>query len=252
MKKLIRLTENELTNLVKKIVNERMEEDNLSDHIKIYHMYKNGELDKKTFYSFVGILDRHEKERLMDYIKGQKEESLDEQIEDVYSDSSEDFQYDIRGVRCDEDTFTSGHVDIDEDDVIVIRYCKGNEDSIERLKRKGEMILRQRYDMNESVIKEGETSCEDFISHMRDIYEETQSFISRKSDKIRKSDEFRKYGGIYVYNVYEILEDQLGYIVDMAEEMECDNYYDLLEMYEEYTETIAEILGLDKTKLLNL
>jgi len=97
-----------------------------------------------------------------------------------------------------------------------------------------------------------ENSCEDFISRMRDIYEETQSFISRKSDKIRKSDEFRKYGGIYVYNVYEILEDQLGYIVDMAEEMECDNFYDLLEMYEEYTETIAEILGLDKTKLLNL
>jgi hypothetical protein len=97
-----------------------------------------------------------------------------------------------------------------------------------------------------------ENSCEDFISRMRDIYEETQSFISRKSDKIRKSDEFRKSGGIYVYTVYEILEDQLGYIVDMAEEMECDNYYDLLEMYEEYTETIAEILELDKTKLLNL
>jgi hypothetical protein len=105
------------------------------------------------------------------------------------------------------------------------------------------------------VIKENnvpENSCEDFISRMRDIYEETQSFISRKSDKIRKSDEFRKSGGIYVYTVYEILEDQLGYIVDMAEEMECDNYYDLLEMYEEYTETIAEILELDKTKLLNL
>jgi hypothetical protein len=163
---------------------------------------------------------------------------LDENIEDVYTDSREDFEYDIRGVMCDDDVFTSGHVDVDEDDVIVIRYCKGNEDSIERLKRKGEMILRQRYDMNESVIKEGETSCEDFISHMRDIYEETQSFISRKSDKIRKSDEFRKYGGIYVYTV--------------SEEMECDNYYDLLEMYEEYTETIAEILELDKTKLLNL
>ena len=105
------------------------------------------------------------------------------------------------------------------------------------------------------VIKENnvpENSCEDFISRMRDIYEETQSFISRKSDKIRKSDEFRKSGGIYVYTVYEILVDQLGYIVDMAEEMECDNYYDLLEMYEEYTETIAEILELDKTKLLNL
>jgi len=91
MKKVIRLTEKELTNLVRSIVNEQME--------------------------------------------------------DVYTDSREDFQYDIRGVRCDEDTFTSGHVDIDEDDVIVIRYCKGNEDSIDRLKLKGERLLRSKYGM---------------------------------------------------------------------------------------------------------
>lgn len=240
MKKLIRLTENQLTNLVKRIVNESMEEDNLSDHIKIYHMYKNGELDKKTFYSFVGILDRHEKERLMEYIKSEKEESLDENIEDVYTDSREDFEYDIRGVMCDEDTFTSGHVDIDEDDVIVIRYCKGNEDSIERLKRKGEMILRQRYDMNESVIKEGETSCEDLMSSMRYVYKDFQSYVSTNPDDFD------------VNGVYNDLESELGGIIDMAEEMDCDNFYDLLEMYEEYTETIAEILGLDKTKLLNL
>ena len=42
---------------------------------------------------------------------------VNEQMEDVYSDSREDFQYDIRGVRCDENTFTSGHVDIDEDEI---------------------------------------------------------------------------------------------------------------------------------------
>jgi hypothetical protein len=232
MKKLIRLTENQLTNLVKRIVNESMEEDNLSDHIKIYHMYKNGELDKKTFYSFVGILDRHEKERLMEYIKSEKEESLDENIEDVYTDSREDFEYDIRGVMCDEDTFTSGHVDIDEDDVIVIRYCKGNEDSIERLKRKGEMILRQRYDMNESVIKEGETSCEDLMSSMRYVYKDFQSYVSTNPDDFD------------VNGVYNDLESELGGIIDMAEEMDCDNFYDLLEMYEEYTETFAEMLEL--------
>lgn len=195
-------------------------------------MYKNGELDKKTFYSFVGILDRHEKERLMEYIKSEKEESLDENIEDVYTDSREDFEYDIRGVMCDEDTFTSGHVDIDEDDVIVIRYCKGNEDSIERLKRKGEMILRQRYDMNESVIKEGETSCEDLMSSMRYVYKDFQSYVSTNPDDFD------------VNGVYNDLESELGGIIDMAEEMDCDNFYDLLEMYEEYTETFAEMLEL--------
>ncbi len=176
MKKVIRLTEKELTNLVRRIVNE--------------------------------------------------------QIEDVYTDSREDFQYDIRGVRCDEDTFTSGHVDIDEDDVIVIRYCKGNEDSIERLKRKGEMILRQRYDMNESVIKEGETSCEDLMSSMRYVYKDFQSYVSTNPDDFD------------VNGVYNDLESELGGIIDMAEEMDCDNFYDLLEMYEEYTETFAEMLEL--------
>lgn len=79
-----------------------------------------------------------------------------------------------------------------------------------------ELINLVRRIVNEQMENYSGPSCEDFISRMRDIYEETQSFISRKSDKIRKSDEFRKYGGIYVYNVYEILEDQLGYIVDMV------------------------------------
>jgi hypothetical protein len=68
-------------------------------------------------------------------------------MEDVYTDSREDFEYDIRGVMCDDDVFTSGHVGVDEDDVIVIRYCEGNEDSIDRLKRKGERLLRSKYGM---------------------------------------------------------------------------------------------------------
>jgi hypothetical protein len=206
MKKVIKLTELELANLVKRIVSEDMEENNdLNGHIEVYKLYKNGELDKRTFYSFLGVLDRRDKERLLDYIKSEKEESMNESVDmyentlysdimdlirnsnssheesvsilrsiademtserkvkrdavsrfrdyrlsesdDVYTDSREEFQYDIEGVRCNEDTFTSGHVDIDEDDVIVIRYCEGNEDSIERLKRKGERLLRSKYGM---------------------------------------------------------------------------------------------------------
>jgi hypothetical protein len=93
-----------------------------------------------------------------------------------------------------------------------------------------ELINLVRRIVNEQMENYWGPSCEDLMSNMRDIYEETQSFISRKSDEIN------------VYTVYDVLEMQLVYLVDMAEEMECDNYYDLREMYEEYTETIAEIL----------
>ena len=169
MKKLIRLTESELTNLVRRIINEQTEEDNLSDHIKIYHMYKNGELDKKTFYSFVGILDRHEKERLMDYIKGQKEQSLDEQIEDVYTDSREDFKFDIKAVDCDpSQEYTDGTVDIDEDedgnDIIVIRYCRGDKKSLRKLTEKGKILMYDKYGYDFSDDKQ------DTLSTMRGYF----------------------------------------------------------------------------------
>jgi hypothetical protein len=202
MKKIIRLTESDLTRLIKRVIEE-------SDVLpsKLSSSYKslvrawdmeNGEdenIDRRTKSFF---------KNLGEYSSSKERESLFRKLEEKYG----------------------------------------------KLPNHIRKHYKRIYNLNEEL--GDENSCEDFISRMRDIYEETQSFISRKSDKIRKSDEFRKYGGIYVYNVYEILEDQLGYIVDMAEEMECDNYYDLLEMYEEYTETIAEILELDKTKLLNL
>jgi hypothetical protein len=194
MKKIIRLTESDLTRLIKRVIEE-------SDVLpsKLSSSYKslvrawdmeNGEdenIDRRTKSFF---------KNLGEYSSSKERESLFRKLEEKYG----------------------------------------------KLPNHIRKHYKRIYNLNEEL--GDENSCEDFISRMRDIYEETQSFISRKSDKIRKSDEFRKYGGIYVYNVYEILEDQLGYIVDMAEEMECDNYYDLLEMYEEYTETIAEMLEL--------
>jgi hypothetical protein len=194
MKKIIRLTESDLTRLIKRVIEE-------SDVLpsKLSSSYKslvrawdmeNGEdenIDRRTKSFF---------KNLGEYSSSKERESLFRKLEEKYG----------------------------------------------KLPNHIRKHYKRIYNLNEEL--GDENSCEDFISRMRDIYEETQSFISRKSDKIRKSDEFRKYGGIYVYTVYEILEDQLGYIVDMAEEMECDNYYDLLEMYEEYTETIAEMLEL--------
>jgi hypothetical protein len=56
-----------------------------------------------------------------------------------YSDSNEDISYDIQSVECDGNEM-DGHVDID-DNTIVIRYCKGDTESLERLKRKGKKLL---------------------------------------------------------------------------------------------------------------
>ena len=144
MKKTIRLTESELTNLVKRIVNEMEEE--TPDYIKVYNMYKNGEVSKKDFYGYMGVLEKHERQSLIDYIESQKNSSmLDEEYESVYSDSNEDISYDIQSVDCGGDF--GGSVDIDEDDTIVIRYCEGDDEELEYLKRKGKKLLYRKYGM---------------------------------------------------------------------------------------------------------
>ena len=147
MKKIIRLTESELTNLVKRLVNE-MEENMKPDYIEVYHKYKNGEISKKDFYGYMGILEKHERQELIDYINGQKHSSMmDEEYESVYSDSNEDISYDIQSVDCDrfDNVYRGGTVDIDEDDTIVIRYCEGDDERLEKLKRKGKKLLYYKY-----------------------------------------------------------------------------------------------------------
>lgn len=143
MKKIIRLTESELTNLVKRLVNE-MEENMEPDYIEVYHKYKNGEISKKDFYGYMGILEKHERQELIDYINGQKHSSMmDEEYESVYSDSNEDISYDIQSVDCEGDF--GGSVDIGEDDTVVIRYCEGDEEELEYLKKKGKRLLYSKY-----------------------------------------------------------------------------------------------------------
>ena len=76
MKKIVRLTESDLARIVRRVMNEGMEEeDPLEGHISVYNEYKDGKISKDLFYRFIGVLDRRDKERLLDYIRSEKEEN---------------------------------------------------------------------------------------------------------------------------------------------------------------------------------
>ena len=59
--------------------------------------------------------------------------------------SNEDISYDIQSVECDGSEYKDGYVDIDEDDTIVIRYCKGDNESLEYLISKGKKLLHSKH-----------------------------------------------------------------------------------------------------------
>ena len=67
------------------------------------------------------------------------------------NDSDEDISYDIQSVECDGNGM-NGHVDIDDDDTIIIRYCEGDDESLNHLKRKGKKLLHSKYGLDHSHI----------------------------------------------------------------------------------------------------
>jgi len=67
------------------------------------------------------------------------------------NDSDEDISYDIESVECDGNGM-NGHVDIDDDDTIIIRYCEGDDESLRHLKRKGKKLLHSKYGLDHSHI----------------------------------------------------------------------------------------------------
>ena len=90
------------------------------------------------------IITEEERSRILNmHVERTKNQYLTEDFEDVYTDSREDYQYDIEAVDCEEGF--DGHVDIDEDDTIVIRYCEGNDEDLEYLKEKGQRLLNNKY-----------------------------------------------------------------------------------------------------------
>ena len=50
-------------------IDEEENEEDIPDYIQVYHMYKNGEVSKRDFYGYMGVLEKHERQDLIDYIK---------------------------------------------------------------------------------------------------------------------------------------------------------------------------------------
>ena len=70
--------------------------------------------------------------------------------EKINSNSNDDFTYDIEAVDCDpSQSYKDGTVDIEEDNdgngIIKIRYCRGDKENLNYLKKKGRMIIRSTY-----------------------------------------------------------------------------------------------------------
>jgi hypothetical protein len=109
MKKVIRLTESDLLRIVRKAITE-------TDKQKVIQGIIRGQQGKPQY----GYGD---------------------------SESNEDISYDIKSVKCDENGM-EGHVDIDGDDTIIIRYCKGDSEELGYLKRKGKKLLHSKHGLS--------------------------------------------------------------------------------------------------------
>ena len=97
------------------------------------------------------IITEEERSRILNmHVERTKNQYLTEDFEDVYTDSREDFNFDIEEVDCDpSQEYTDGTVDIDEDedgnDIIVIRYCRGDKKSLRKLTEKGKTLMYDKY-----------------------------------------------------------------------------------------------------------
>ena len=59
--------------------------------------------------------------------------------------SREDISYDIQSVDCGGKNEMDGHVDIDADDTLIIKYCEGDNEELDYLKNKGKLLLYSKY-----------------------------------------------------------------------------------------------------------
>ena len=140
MKKIVKLTESDLSKIVKSVLNERR----LSASELIKDMTVRDIVDVVNYFSNKQISVKEVKEKI-EYMFRPSGGRMNEEYESVYTDSYDDISYDIQSVDCGGDF--GGSVDIDEDDTIVIRYCEGDEEELEYLKEKGKRLLYRKYGM---------------------------------------------------------------------------------------------------------
>ena len=144
MKKIIKLTESDLTRIVKSVLNERrvsaselIKDMTLRDVVEVVNSFSNKQISLKEVKEKIEYMFRPSGGR------------MNEEYDSVYTDSNEEISYDIQSVDCDkfDNEYRGGTVDIDEDDTIVIRYCEGDDERLEKLKRKGKKLLYYKYGM---------------------------------------------------------------------------------------------------------
>jgi hypothetical protein len=69
-------------------------------------------------------------------------------VKPLVNEYDEDISYDIQSVKCNENELDLDDVYVDEDDTIVIRYCKGDSKKLDYLKRKGKMELYSKHGLS--------------------------------------------------------------------------------------------------------
>ena len=63
------------------VLTETYDASKIEAYIEVYHMYKDGKLDKDTFYKFMDILEPDDREELIGYIRTRKDQEMMEEAE---------------------------------------------------------------------------------------------------------------------------------------------------------------------------
>ena len=156
MKKIIRLTERDLTNIVKSVLNEKrlsaselIKDMTLRDIVDVVNSFSNKQISVKEVKEKIEYMFRPSGGRMNENMDDSSALHDMEVLEDsVYTDSREDINYDIKSMDCEGSRFGNmSSVMVDDDDTIVIRYCKGDYEELEYLKEKGKRLLYRNYGM---------------------------------------------------------------------------------------------------------